>query len=101
MKSLLFNNKGQYTVGSLGGLAIAMVVAAIIIAMGGEILSDIQGGLTGASGYACGLSGTAAYNASCGGLKATNTFGDWLDTIALIIVAAVVIGIIVSSFGRQ
>lgn len=95
------NTKGQYTVSSLGALAIVLIVAAIIISIGAEIMDDVKGEMTGASTYTCGVNGSAAYNASCGGLDAANTFGDWLDTVALIIVAAVVIGIIATSFGRQ
>lgn len=93
------NKKGLYTLGSLGAVAIALVVAAIVIAIGSEVLSDVQDKLTGASTYTCGSNGTAGYNATCGGLEGTETFGDWLDTVALILVAAVVIGIIATSFG--
>ena len=94
--------KGQAMgVGSLGALAIVLVVAAIIISVGAQILDGVQGEVTGASGYTCGQSGSSAFNATCGGLSGTEIFGDWLDTIALIIVAAVVIGIITSSFGKQ
>ena len=97
------NKKGAYSVGMLGGLAITLVVAAIIIAIGAEIISDVGVGISDTAGttYVCGQSGNVAFNATCGGLKGTAVFGEWLDTIALIIVAAVVIGIIASSFGRQ
>jgi len=182
----LNNKAGQYTIGALGGLAIAMVVAAIIIAIGGNVLGDVQeqlsvdtwsynqtisatgnvstlltqnirlpnliintsvvvyneSGMTSSANanvtmdsacynveianstisfnepavtpdctdmanssastyyvnYQITYLETSAYNATKGGLEGTNTFGDWLDTIALIIVAAVVIGIVVSSF---
>ena len=176
------SKKGQYTIGALGGLAIAMVVAAIIIAMGGEILEEIQdsmdtitinvshtfsdpvqlnqtsvsinlaspttlinatynvsnvcyntsgnnsnqyripatdynvvvsnssiqfnieNGAHNGSAWYCDFAatyyGTTSYNATQGGLSATETFGSWLDTIALIVVAAVVIGIIVVCFGQ-
>ena len=40
----------------------------------------------------------AAYNSTQAGQRATNTFADWLDNIALIIVAAIIIGIIIGSF---
>jgi len=95
------NKKGAIGVQSLGALAIVLMVAAIIIAVGAEILTDVQGEMSGASGYTCGTSGSAGFNATCGGLDGANTFGDWLDTIALIIVAAVVIGIIATSFGNN
>ncbi len=99
------NKKGQLGIQSLGAVAIILIVAAIIIAIGAEILDNVQtqieGDTTGGDSLVCGLNGTAAYNATCGGLAGANTFGDWLDTIALIIVAAIVIGIIATSFGRN
>ena len=94
------NKNGVMTISVLGGLAIALVVAAVVIAVGAEILDDIQDEVTGAAGFDCDNNGTAAFNATCGGLAGTEVFGEWLDTIALIVVAAVVIGIIVTSFGR-
>ena len=42
---------------------------------------------------------TGAYNATKGGLEGLNEFADWLPTLALIIIAAVIIGIIVRYFG--
>ena len=89
MKSILGNTRGQYSVSSLGALAILLVTASIVIAIGGQILADVQTEFT---------ANTYAYNATGGGLEGIETFGSWLDTIALIIVAAVVIGIIVTSF---
>ncbi len=98
------NKKGVYDVGSLGALAIVLVVAAIIISIGAQIVdgvqTEIEGSTTNGNTLVCGINGTAAYNSTCGGLDAQNTMGSWLDTIALIIVAAVVIGIIANSFGR-
>ena len=95
------NNKGQYTVGALGSLAIVLVVAAIIIAVGAEIIADVGTEIADDSGYVCGTSGDVAFNVTCEGLDGVAVFGEWLDTIALIIVAAVVIGIIATSFGRR
>ena len=100
------NKKGQvYSVGALGGLAIVLVVAAIIISIGAQVLdgvqSNVRDGATNGPTLVCGINGSSAFNSTCGGLSGTEIFGDWLDTIALIIVAAVVIGIIASSFGRQ
>ena len=95
------NNKGQYTVGALGTLAIVLVVAAIIIAVGAEIIADVGTEVSGSNSYVCGESGDVAFNVTCNGLDCVEVFGEWLDTIALIIVAAVVIGIIATSFGRR
>ena len=87
-----YNKKGMYTVSALGTLAIILVVAAIVIAMGGQILDDIQDEFT---------PDTYAYNATSGGLEGIQTFSEWLDTVSLILVAAVVIGIIATSFGAR
>ena len=175
------DRKGQYTIGALGSLAIVLVVASILIAVGAEVLDSVKGGLStqtagvletiaaennsvialaGAGAYFPNkvindstflvyndsgranvvLSGnysvtannysitinatdneswqyfpgdnlylsynitlleTTAYNSTREGLDGVAVFGEWLDTIALIIVAAVVIGIIATSFGRQ
>jgi len=99
------NKHGQVGIQSLGALAIVLIVAAIVIAVGAEILDNVQSNIvadeTNGDTFACGYNGTAAFNATCGGLGGAETFGSWLDTIALIIVAAVVIGIIATSFGNN
>jgi len=80
-----------FTVQSIGPLAIALVVGAIVISMGGEILSNLQGEQTANS---------VAYNVTGKGLSAMTQFGNWLPTIALIIAAAVIIGILVVYLSR-
>ena len=86
------NKKAQaFTISDLGTIAIALVVAAIILGMGGTILDEIQDTQT---------SGTAAYNASDYGLQGMNTLSQFIPTIAIVAVAAVVIGIILVFFGR-
>ena len=87
---LKFNHKKGVTVQNLGALALAVVVVAIIVSMGGEILSQLQETQT---------SGTYAYNVTGKGLEGMETFGNWIPLIALIVVAAVVIGIIVRYLG--
>jgi len=82
-------NKKGYDLKALAGLAITFVVLTIVIAFGATILKDIQDDQT---------SGDADYNASDKGMESLNTFADWLPTLALIVVAAVIIGIIVRYF---
>ena len=82
-------DKKGYDVKALAGLAITFVVITIIISFGATILDDIQDDQT---------SGDSDYNASDKGLEALTTFADWLPTLALIVVAAVIIGIIVRYF---
>lgn len=81
---LKFNRKGM-SLGDLAPAAIAFVFIAIVIAVGADVLSDIQADQT-ADGY--------AYNATGSGLESLDTLGGWLPTIALVIAAAIVIGVL-------
>lgn len=82
------NRKGL-SVQQMGGLALAFVLVVIIIGIGATIVTEIQSGQTASS---------IPYNISAEGLTGLETLGEWLPTIAVIIAAAVVIGIIVRYF---
>ncbi len=82
------NRKGL-TLSQFGGLALAFVVVSIILSMGGEILTQIFDTQTALS-YAA--------NITQQGIDGVVVFGDWLPTIAVVVAAAVVIGIIVHYF---
>ena len=97
------------SVAQMGGLALAFVLVIVILGVGGTILTEIQssqctGGAAGWEGGYCGTGGdqmntsTLASNVSAAGLEGVETMGDWLPTIAVIISAAVVIGVIVRYF---
>ena len=74
-------------------LVLVIVVTAITLGLGATVLSSIQGTNT--------ENGTA-WNASRDGMAGINTMASWLPTIAIIIAAAVVIGILAVMFvGRQ
>ena len=90
MKQL--NKKGAFSIQDLSGLGVTLVVTAVVLGIGATILANIQGTQT---------SGTAAYNASAYGLTGLNTLSSYLPTVALVAVAAVVIGIILVFFGRS
>jgi type II secretory pathway component PulF len=79
-------SKKGFTVGALMPLAITFVVIAIAIGLGATVLADIQATQT---------ADTVAYNATGSGLESLGTFSGWLPTVALIIIASVIIGIIV------
>ncbi len=86
------NKKAQrFTINDLGTIAIALVVAAIILGLGATILEKIQGTQT---------TNNTAFNASGFGLDGLNTMAEFLPTIAIVAVAAIVIGIILVFFGR-
>ena len=86
------NKKAQrFSISDLGTIAIALVVAAVILGMGGTILEKIQGTQT--------INGTA-YNSTGFGLTGLGTMAEFIPTIAIVAVAAIVIGIILVFFGR-
>ena len=86
------NKKAQaFTIGDLGTIAIALVVAAVILGMGATILEKIKAT----------QSDESAQNASQFGLDGLSTMAEFIPTIAIVAVAAIVIGIILVFFGRQ
>jgi len=79
------------TLRDLAPAAIMLVVAAIVTTVGADILQEIRNDQT-ADDY--------DYNVTTKGLEAMAELGDWLPTIALIVAAVIVIGVIVVYFGR-
>ncbi len=86
------NKKAQaFTISDLGSIAIALVVAAVILGMGATILDKIKSTQSSANASAV----------SSDGLTGLNTMAEFIPTIAIVAVAAIVIGIILVFFGRQ
>lgn len=87
--------KTRYTIGNngvverIGAFAIAIAVAAIVVGLMANVLSTVRSGQT---------TNDYAYNASTQGLASLNTFSQYLPTVALVLVAALIIGIIVKYF---
>ena len=81
----------RFTIADLGTIAIALVVATVILGLGATILDRIQGTQT--------INGTA-YNSSGFGLTGMTTMSEFMPTIAIVAVSAIVIGIILVFFGR-
>ena len=77
------------TIGDIAPLAITFVVVAIVLGVGADVLDNIQDGQS---------QNSSAYNATGYGLTAIGKFSNWLPTIAVIVVAAVIIGIIYMYF---
>ena len=88
-----FNRKAQqrFTISDLGTIAIALVVAAVILGMGATILEKLQATQT---------INKTAYNATGFGLTGLNSMAEFIPTIAIVAVAAIIIGIILVFFGR-
>ena len=177
MKGLLKDRKGQraFNINSLGAIAITIVIAAVILGLGGTILDKIQGTQTdlsttivaneswtwpgnntlqsfergrvivgsvivygnttiltlnqnytveaggvriinltpGTDGFGLDLQlvifnmtygynyGSSAFNSSGFGLDGVNTVAEFIPTIAIVAVAAIVIGILLVFFGKK
>ena len=85
------------SVGQFGGLALAFVVVAIIISVGADIEQQIVEGQctwnTSTMDCVAGTTTTGS-NVTSEAMDGLTTFGEWLPTVAVIIAAAVVIGVI-------
>jgi hypothetical protein len=107
-------------INDLSGIAISFVVIAVVLGIGSTILGSVRSsGCSGGTTYLNATSGlcynqttggladtawhqveSVAWNASTGGLAGLNTISSWQVTLAIIVVAAVVIGVI-SLFQRS
>jgi len=73
----------------LAALAIVFVIAGISLGIGAEVLSDVKSDLT---------TGTIAERAVGNATLGIEELASWTPTIALVIAAAIVIGVIFSAF---
>jgi len=87
MSNLLKRIKSM-DVGNLGQMATILAIVAITIAMGALVLQNVAGADTFTS--ATGTPNESAVSA----LDAVGVFGDWLEIIAIVIVAVVVLALI-------
>jgi len=94
--------KGAMTLSDLAPVAIAFVFVAIVIGVGADVLADVQADqVTNTAGCnatvktSCGT----AYNSTGEGLTSLGELSSWLPTIALVVAAAIVIGVL--SFFRS
>ena len=81
--------KGFGTMDALATFAIGFVVLAIVIAVGANVLTNLQSTQT---------INSVAYNVSGSGLSALNQFGTWFPVIVIAGIGAFVIGIIFTFF---
>lgn len=101
---MIKNKKGQtgFSIGDLSGIGITLVIAAVVIGLGATIVTNIQ---TSGRGTAFNATNsgtwTTAYNASGYGLSGLNTLGSYIPTVALVAVAAVVIGVVMVFFNNR
>lgn len=106
------DKKGAMTLGDLAPVAIAFVFVAVVIGVGATLLSNIQTSQGYGTTASCGLNSTGgtggtilytscstAANATGQGLVSVDELASWLPTIALVIAASIVIGVL--SFFRS
>ena len=107
--------KYRYDLNSLLPIAITVVVVALVVAYGLQILSETQSDMaTENTGTACGTNSTggsagtilytncgSAYNATGDGLEAVAKISTKLGTIVTVVLAVVVIGVLIFYFGRK
>ncbi len=82
-------DKKGYSLQDMAPIAVSFVVIAIILGIGATILASIQTDQT---------ENGSAYNSSANGLTSLETLSGWLPTIAVIVAAAIIIGIVVAYF---
>lgn len=88
-------------VGDLTPIAMVILVAVIAISIGATVLvnlSTVQNTIGASQGYSANTS--PAYNITGKGITALGTFSDFFQVIAVVAVAAIVIGL-VYMFGRS
>lgn len=78
-----------YTLRDLLPIALIMAVAIIATAISADVVSDVQDDQ---------VADSTAYNISEFGLEGLLELGSWFPTIALVVAAAIIIGILVMSF---
>lgn len=77
--------KGQLGIGNLLPIGITFVVLAIALGLGATVLDSVQDGQT---------AGSYASNITTDGLSSVEEVSSWMPTIALVVVAVVIIGLV-------
>jgi hypothetical protein len=81
--------KGLISLGDMPSVVLVLAVVVITISMIATVLSDMQ---------ATQVVGSAAANATGLGITSMSTLAEWTPTIALVIAAALILGIILTAF---
>lgn len=87
-------NKKGYTIGDLLPIGISFVVIAVALAIGAVVLAEVQSSDSITSG-------SYAYNATDSGLQAVDEFSSWLPTLAIVVVAAIILGVLIFYLARK
>ena len=90
MVNFISSKTGQLN--SLTGSAIGLVILAIVLGVGGTILTNIRDTQT---------ADTSAFNATVLGNRGIQTFNTWLPILAIVLVSVAVIALVINSFRTQ
>jgi type II secretory pathway component PulF len=74
----------------IGPVALSVVVAVFIVAMGAQMLGQLQDTQTG---------NTTEYNVTQAGLEGLGMFGDWWGIIILAVIIGIVVGVLFQYLG--
>lgn len=85
------SNKKGVALNEIPSVAIILVLAAVVIAIGAYVLTSIDS----TAGFAA---NSTASNATIAGQTALGTLATWLPIIALVIAAVILIALLVSAF---
>lgn len=83
------NKKGAMGIGSLVGIGVSFVVVVLVLAFGASIVADVDADQT---------AGSVAKNTTGEGLSALSKIGQKLPTLATVVVAAIIIGVLIAGF---
>lgn len=102
----MLKNKKGVNIMDLQTLGIALVVVAVAVGLGAEVLGDIAesqcDNWTGTSCFASpGIIQDIDYNITIGGMQGLREVGDRLDTVGLIAVVSIILGIIMMYLGKR
>lgn len=78
-------------IGDILPIAVALVAIVIVIAVGALILAGFQ-----TSGNL--VANSVASNTVVSGLSALGTFGTYLPLLALVVIAAIIVGVVIAAF---
>lgn len=87
-------NNYRAQMGSLQGIAIALLVVTVVVAVGSVILGGFYNSLKSSNSLTTTANSTLEY-----GQNAFNTIASYLPLIALVVVAVIIIALILRGFG--
>jgi len=91
MKSILKTSKKGMTLNDIYPAVLTIVLIGIILGIGIYVLAEVDDNITDATA-------SSAINTTISGLA---DFASWIAVIVVVIAAAIVLGIVLSSFGRR